>query len=48
MKTLSVNYLVQTMFKPLGRSTDDERAAKRARREGPKPASDPFIEVRHE
>jgi hypothetical protein len=30
-----------------GRSTDDERAAKRARREGPGPVSDSFVEVRH-
>jgi hypothetical protein len=30
-----------------GRSTADERAAKRARREGPGPASDSFVEVRH-
>jgi len=30
-----------------GRSTVDERAAKRARREGPGPSSDSFVEVRH-
>jgi hypothetical protein len=30
-----------------GRSTVDERAAKRARREGPGPASDSIVEVRH-
>jgi hypothetical protein len=30
-----------------GRSTDDGRAAKRARREGPGPISDSFVEVRH-
>jgi hypothetical protein len=29
-----------------GRNTDDERAAKRARREGPGPASDSFVNVR--
>jgi hypothetical protein len=30
-----------------GCSTEDERAAKRARREGPGPARDSFVEVRH-
>lgn len=29
-----------------GRSTDDGRAAKRARREGPGPVSDPSVKVR--